>query len=205
MKWTVYSDWEGPFLRRWHARRVGLLAPLLNCFTRIGITPNSISVLSGIFGLAFLPLITINYAAAVYALILHMLLDSLDGPLATYTKTASNKGMLVDFTCDLIGIVATTIGLTLTGYITPFLSLLYLSLYIAISFTGVMQSILNIKQSWSFRPRFWIYGAVIGLYVLESRFHIRVDVIQPFAIIACFLMLGAAVSDFRRLHAAAGK
>lgn len=159
-----------------------------------------ITVTSLVLGLLFIPTIIYSYPLAIFVLVFHCLLDGLDGPLATYQKKASNQGMLLDFTADLVGISSVIIGLAITGYMDAILASVFLALNTTILFYSLIQTIMGVKQTFGFKPRWWIYGAVIGLYVVESVTHIKINVIPAFTLLSCAVMVVCGTFDFLRIY-----
>ncbi|MEK6874578.1 MAG: CDP-alcohol phosphatidyltransferase family protein [Nanoarchaeota archaeon] len=200
MKWSIYSECEKGFFSSWHKCRVYSLHWLLVFLTNIGITANIVSMVSAFSTVLFVLLIIDSFSSAVFLLILHIILDGVDGPLATYQKTVSNKGMFVDFSADLVGIASTTLGLMIAGYISPVWSVMYLFFYTVTVFFGLMHTVIGIKQPWSFRPRLWVYGAVIGMFVVEVSTGVHIDMIQIFVQGALLIMCVDIIYDFKRLY-----
>ncbi|MBI4449254.1 hypothetical protein HY641_04490 [Candidatus Woesearchaeota archaeon] len=203
LKWSVYSDYEGAFLTKFHEYRLGGLGGFLKLLTSLGITANHVSVLSGIAALLFIPAFVRSTALAILALMAHLALDVIDGPLAKFQGTAGNAGMFVDFCADLIGVIAITVGLTLGGVLEPVVAILHAFLYTAVVFMSLMHSILQIKQPFTFRSRMFIYGFIIGMYVVERLLGKHIDLIQEVTVISSVLMTFVFYKDCLRLYAAA--
>ncbi|MEO2049223.1 MAG: CDP-alcohol phosphatidyltransferase family protein [Pirellulales bacterium] len=102
-KVTCYSEGDGEFMHWSQALRGRLLTPFLVVMARAGISPNHLTLLSLATGLGFCPVfIWSSKPVAFGLLVLHVLLDGLDGPLARYSNNASNKGSFTDTTSDQV-------------------------------------------------------------------------------------------------------
>ena len=108
--------------------------------------------------------------------------------------------MLVDFTADLIGIIAVTIGLTAGGILEPVVAVLYAALYTSVVFMALIHSILSIKQPFTLRPRMFVYGFIIGMYVVEKVFNTYLDLIQEVTVISIVIMAFFLAKDVMRLY-----
>lgn len=157
-KITCYSEEEGKFMRRSQELRGQLLGPLLTILARWRITPNHLTLLSLLAGLAFCPVFLWSSKLAAFGLLLaHVLLDGLDGPLARYTQRASNRGSFTDTAADQIVITFSTLTLIHTGHAGAWPGGLYLFFYSVVVVFAMVRNALAIPYSWLVRPRFAVY------------------------------------------------
>ena len=110
LKVDCYADSEREGMVRYQNWKDRNLRPLLALLTRCSITPNRMTLISTVVGLAFVPCYFWNPALAFGLLIAHLILDGVDGPLARFGGTASPAGSFVDSVGDQIVVVATTIA-----------------------------------------------------------------------------------------------
>ena len=135
------------------------LKPLLKVLAACQITPDHLTLLSLACGLAFCPLYFFQYLPAAFAaLVLHILLDGLDGPLARHTGVASRKGSFADSMSDQTVIVATTITLMISHTIDVAAGGTYIFLYTVVVLFAMIRNALEIPYSWLVRPRFIVYA-----------------------------------------------
>lgn len=80
--------------------RANYFGPLLLLLDRLNITPNILSLLRILAGLTFFLLIKQFFYLALIVLIFGLLTDIIDGPLARYQKTASDRGKFIDIFSD---------------------------------------------------------------------------------------------------------
>jgi len=79
-----------------------VINPLAN-YLQTKVTPNQITVLSGVLGLLVLPTLLMNYVYfSIFLLILSGICDTLDGTLARMQQTSSDWGSVLDIICDRI-------------------------------------------------------------------------------------------------------
>ncbi|HRD69750.1 MAG TPA: CDP-alcohol phosphatidyltransferase family protein [Legionella sp.] len=82
--------------------QVYFINPLAN-YLQTKVTPNQITVLSGVLGLLVLPTLLMNYVYfSIFLLILSGICDTLDGTLARMQQTSSDWGSVLDIICDRI-------------------------------------------------------------------------------------------------------
>ena len=154
---NCYSDGEGKFMEWSQGLRATLFNPLLKALSKLGFTATHISILSLITGLAFCPcFIWINPAFAFVLLFIHSLLDGLDGPLARYRGTASNRGSFTDTMVDQIVVTITAITMIYTQHAGIWEGSLYIFFYAVVVVFAFVRNALDAPYSWLIRPRFII-------------------------------------------------
>jgi phosphatidylglycerophosphate synthase len=131
---------------------------MLVALMRAGITPNSLTALSFLAGVAFCPLWFVSHAAALVALALHVLLDGLDGPLARQLGTASRRGSFTDTLSDQSVVTAVTVTLIADRVIGVAPGGLYIFLYAVVVAFAMVRNVLAVPYSWVVRPRFAVYA-----------------------------------------------
>jgi phosphatidylglycerophosphate synthase len=141
--------------QRWRGR---LFAPVLVALARAGITPNSLTGLSLVCGMAFCPLWFVQRWAACAWLVLHVLLDGLDGPLARHLGTASRRGSFTDTMSDQCVVTGVTLTLMADGVIGNVPGGLYVFLYALVVGFAMIRNALAAPYSWVVRPRFLVYA-----------------------------------------------
>jgi len=154
-------------MRRSQALRGRLLKPLLMALAGMRITPNHLTLLSLLMGLAFCPLFLWGPKAAALALLLaHIILDGLDGPLARFTGKASNRGSFTDTTADQVVVTFSTVTLIHAGDVGVWPGSLYIFFYCLVVIFAMVRSALAIPYSWLVRPRLFVYAWIpLELYV----------------------------------------
>ena len=152
-----YSSGEMKFMLWGRNIRAQILAPMLKVMKENGVTPNHVTILSLVSGVAAALSIGFDNDLALIFILLHVLLDGIDGPLARYTKADSNKGTFADTACDQIVIAAIGLGLINAGIITPLSGSIYILLYTVVIGFSMVRSAMGIPYKWLIRPRFLLY------------------------------------------------
>jgi len=165
-----YSDGE----RRWmeYGQRLRAIAfgPLLKLLTTCRVTPDSVTLLSAIAGLAFVPLALMDLVwTALGCLALHILLDGIDGPLARFQQTQSARGSFTDTFADQFVVTAVTITWMIHAANTWawVAGSVFVFIYALVVAMAMVRNALSIPYSWLVRPRFLVYtSAAIDLLLL---------------------------------------
>ena len=157
-KADVYSAGERAWMVRTQQMRARLFGPLLRVLAACRVTPDLLTVLSLLAGLAFCPLYVVSPVWAMVALVLHVALDGLDGPLARHLGTDSRKGSFTDSMADQTVIAATTILLMWMDVVRMLPGVLYIVTYTVVVLFAMARNAMNDPYSWLFRPRFYVYG-----------------------------------------------
>lgn len=158
------------------------------------VTPNQVTLTSGVVGAAggFFYLLADGgrgwLLAAAAAILVHMVLDVLDGCMARARDQKSDLGYFLDQFLDLLSFVALTAGIAASSYARFEIVILAPLLY-AINLTVVLHSI-HLRGTWKFPPM----GpseilAVIACLTLLT-FVVPGQVAAPFGIGLTFLDLG---------------
>lgn len=167
---NVYSDGEGKFMEWSQSLRGHILNPLLKILSKLGLTASHITFLSLLAGLAFCPLFIWNDKLIAFALLLlHVLLDGLDGPLARFQGTASNRGSFTDTIVDQIVVTVTAITMIQAQHAGIWPGSLYIFFYAIVVVFAFVRNALDSPYSWLFRPRFIVFGwFIIDTYWWEG-------------------------------------
>lgn len=152
-----YSGGERRWMEWGQQVRGRLLAPLLRALVALKVTPDHLTAVSLLVGLCFCGLWFWSPAAALGALLAHVLLDGLDGPLARHLGVASRRGSFTDTLADQTVIAATTITLMTDHVIDIAAGGVYLSVYSVVVAIAMIRNALEIPYSWLIRPRFLVY------------------------------------------------
>lgn len=166
-KITCYSDGEGEFMAKSQAIRGQLLLPLMRVLQRFRVRPSHLTFLSLLAGLAFCPIfIWSSKPLAMGLLVLHVLLDGLDGPLARHLGTASDRGSFTDTMADQTVVTFTTLTLIHVGGASLWPGGMYLFFYTVVVLFAMARNAMAIPYSWLVRPRFFVFiGIPVDLYL----------------------------------------
>lgn len=157
-----YSAGERDWMEYGQRLRARLLAPGLRLMTRLRITPDHMTILAFLFGIAFAPLWLLEeFWLAVSVLWIHVALDGIDGPLARHQQCASPRGSFTDSFCDQLVVCAVTISLMIgVPGVSAVAGSTFLVVYVAVLAIAMVRNTLQIPYSWLLRPRLILYLAV---------------------------------------------
>jgi phosphatidylglycerophosphate synthase len=163
--------------------RAQALGPLLRLLAAAGTTADHLTGASLVVGLAFCPLWLWPGSpvwakpVALVALLIHVLLDGLDGPLARFMGTASRRGSFTDTVADQIVVTATTLAVMAAPQppIGIWVGGLYVFVYAMVVGFAMIRNALSVPYSWLVRPRFWVYGWIaVDLYLFPGWMNVVV-------------------------------
>ena len=156
---TCYSGGEGDFMEWGQSLRGKWLRPMLAGMAKIGMRANHLTFLSLLAGLAFCPVFLFGKPLVAFSLLLlHVLLDGLDGPLARFHGKASNRGSFTDTMADQLVVTAAAITMIHAGYAGTWPSGLYIFFYTVVVAFAFIRSAMEAPYSWLFRPRFLVFS-----------------------------------------------
>jgi phosphatidylglycerophosphate synthase len=156
-------------------KKAEFLRPLMWLLTKIGLTANYLTLIGVLFSFAtFYFIITNQRMYALVAFLVSYLFDVLDGSLAFYQHSDSDKGKFFDTLADSIAITAIALGLIYVGTISGLNGGLYIYLTHICLFLRVLVNSLWIKTDWLFKARAGV------------RAHIPKYVVFVFFILWCF-------------------
>ena len=193
-KADCYSDGERDWMVRSQQLRAVLFAPLLRTLALLRISPDHLTFLSLVSGLAFCPLWFVSAPWALVALVLHVLLDGIDGPLARHLGVASSRGSFTDTLSDQAVVTASTITLMYAGLVHAVPGAIYIYVYAVVVAFAMVRNALDVPYSWLFRPRFVVYVWIpIELYWWPGTLNVLLAL--------CSVLLGAKMlSGFLRIR-----
>jgi phosphatidylglycerophosphate synthase len=176
-KADCYAAGERGAMTWWQDLRARFLGPLLRLMGAAGVRPDHVTLASLLAGLAFCPLwlwpgnpIWARPAALV-ALLLHAMLDGLDGPLARHLAIAGRRGSFTDTLADQIVVTVSTLTLMAAADsgVNVWIGGSYLFLYAAVVGFAMVRNALGNPYSWLVRPRFLVYGWIaVDLFLLPG-------------------------------------
>lgn len=148
-------------MARSQAIRGRLLLPLLKLLETCKVRPGHLTFLSLLAGLAFCPVfIWSSKPIAMALLVLHVLLDGLDGPLARHLGRASDGGSFTDTMADQVVVTFSTLTLIHAGIASLWPGVMYLFFYSVLVLFAMARNAMEIPYSWLVRPRFFVFLAI---------------------------------------------
>lgn len=157
-KVNCYSGGEEGFMAWWQSLRAKSLNPLLKRLAALGVTETHITVVGLLCGLAFAPAFHWVAPWLAFALLLaQVCLDGLDGPLARFRGTASDRGSFTDTMVDQVVVTVVMIAMLRSGHADLWPGVLYIVLYLLVVTFAFIRNALREPYSWLVRPRFVVF------------------------------------------------
>lgn len=153
-----YSSGERGFMQWGQDLRARLFLPVLVQLDRKGFNADYLTILALLFGLVAGAALVISKVLGLLLLLLHVVLDGLDGPLARYQHKDSNRGSFTDTMSDQIVIAAVMAALLHLHAVSVLPAIVYVMSYTIVVGFAFVRNALKIPYSWLFRPRFIIYA-----------------------------------------------
>jgi phosphatidylglycerophosphate synthase len=194
-RWNWFSAEEQALqteFRRWRDRWA---APLVRACRRLGITADLVSAAALAmlipFGVGLLsPATSWGAPLAVLSLVLHVLLDGLDGPLARAAHSAGTPGAFTDMCADHTGFLIITTLLAIGGQLSAGAAAAYIS-------SGTMSIAMIVTLNLLRRPLRWVLRTKYPFYALVSVALLGgPDWLTPAAIVFSGIHGGYAVIGF---------
>ncbi len=162
-KHDCYSEGERAWMEFGQRLRAVWLSPLLASLTYVGVTADAITWFAGGLGLGFAPLWLLHYQGlALLLLLIHVLLDGLDGPLARFQNLDSPRGSFTDTFSDQVVLTGVTLAWMIDAPTSSHIAggTIYVFVYAMVVAMAMARNALAIPYSWLFRPRFLVYVTI---------------------------------------------
>jgi len=192
---NCYLGGEGGFMDWNQNLRGRMLEPLLIKMAGVGMRGSHVTFLSMVAGLLYCPFFLMDQQVTAFVmLLLHVLLDGLDGPLARFRGQASDRGSFTDTMADQVVVTATALTMMHAGVASAWAGGSYVFLYAIVVAFAFARNAMAAPYSWLFRPRFlvviwfavdayvlpgsldvvlWISSGILGLKCLSGFVKIR--------------------------------
>lgn len=184
--------------------RNAFLRPINIALTKIGVRADTISYLGVALMIGFILNVSTSPKTAFWFLVARVLADLMDGPLARYQKSASDRGKFVDVVMDNLGFVLFIIGVIKAGLIEGYLGAGFLFATELVVVLMIISFNLTHKSRWLFFasagsfPYNFMYLGYIGFiyYAFGGTNHL-----QTIAQVSSVLLSLKAVEQFYKLQA----
>ncbi len=195
-RWNYFGWAERPYFRAMSAFRYSLFGPFLGPLHRLGVKADHLTGASFFVILIGFPLMygARQYGLAFGVLILHILLDGLDGPMARLEGSkGSAHGALMDMTNDVTGMVVVIITASFFGQIPWFLGATYVITYLYLSIFAVAQNLLGIRYAYVVKTKYTIYVLLVVWWLTGLK------LVSPVMAVATVYMGVSAFFGFLRV------
>lgn len=184
------TPWQKKFYEISTQKRDKILHPVSWLLTKLQLSPNAITlcgIISMLFFVYFLPQ---NSNLALIFVFLTIFLDMLDGALARFQKTSSDRGKFIDVSADALNFSLFLFGLGRAGFINP-------SIITILIFSAIISRILRILYNSSDLPSDWLFRPVAGclpnVVSFSCYFLFALEIFLDYAIITGQILFGFAL------------
>jgi phosphatidylglycerophosphate synthase len=186
---NYFSKADKSKMLKFSQKRYELFKPISKILTQLKITPNAVSYFGVVLLLGFSYYAVKKPLVAGIFLVLHVLIDAFDGPLAKYQKRSGNKGALTDMLCDHSGLAIVTITLIYYGLISGTIGAAYLYVYTLLIIFTIIRNNMGVPPKLAFRSKYFLYLCFIpyitnGINILNIATLIFTLIKIPFTIIS---------------------
>ncbi len=156
---SYFGYTEKPFFDRMSAGRYRYFYPLLVIFRMLGIRPNHLTALSFLVVLIGFPVcFYFNLRGyAFIALIVGIVLDGLDGPLAKLEGRQLRSGAILDQLNDLTSMVIVVITASAFELMNSTIGFCYVVCYLYLTFTSFAKNVLGIPYRFVMKTKYPTY------------------------------------------------
>ncbi len=191
---NYFSEKESRHIENFKNGRTKWLNPLARFIASMGITANMVSITGFFMIFVFVYFIKRNPIAAIVFLLLHVLTDGIDGPVARVTKKAGNKGAFLDILCDHTGIFVATAGLVYYGLVNGVVGLVYIYIYTIMIVFTIVRNVMRISPKIVVRTKYYVY-ILFAVYVFSSR-----NYLNEAMLIFSAIMVVSVLNDFSAIR-----
>ena len=162
---TCYSGGESWYNEPATRIKLNVYRPILLICRRFGITPNMVTFAGLLFGIAAGCALAFGFLwTAVVLLIIHVVLDGIDGTLAKFLGKSTFHGSIFDISSDMISVFFFVVGLVYLDLLNSILALWFIFVYVSIVVFSIARNIFNRPYKNMLRPRYELY-LVFLIYV----------------------------------------
>lgn len=191
---NYFSTKEKQGFKKFAQNRTNILKPLLNILDKLKITPDMISILGLLSVFIFVYFIQKNLIWAGVFMILHIVLDGIDGSLARYKNQASQKGALMDIAVDQGGIIIAVLGFIYFGLVDSFWASLYIIAYTLMIGFVIILNTFNKSPKYIFRSKYLVYV----IFFIDQYF--QTNLLNPFILIVSVYMTITSIYLFNKIR-----
>ena len=187
---NYFSEKERRHEERFKYLRTRWLNPIARILVDVGVTANFISIIGFLMIFGFVYFIEINPMMAFIFLVLHVIIDGLDGPVARISKREGNKGAFLDIICDHTGIVVAIGGLIYFDLVNGVIGLAYIYLYTIMIIFTIIRNVMRISSRMVLRTKYFVY-ILFGIYVFWE-----INYLDAAMVLFSLIMIISTINDF---------
>jgi len=171
MRLNIFSLEEEQYYKSLQRFRDRLFLPVCQFLNAFGVKSDYLSYLGFFMVVPFIYFFGSNPWLSALFLFLNVVFDALDGPLARFSRTASDRGAIIDVVCDHGSFVIFFLTILFFGLMTPFWALLYLIQYaLMLAFVMYCRGH-NVSFFPVFRSKYYVYLLLLFLLISGHNFY----------------------------------
>ena len=200
------GSWDDRLYKSIALQRSFYFRPIAIVLSKLGVTPNIVSYLGVLLMVAFIFEISRSLSGAAYLLAGQLICDQIDGAIARYKHTDSDRGKFIDVLADTTVFALFLTGLVRIGLVHATTGAIFMYVILLVRALGIIRKNLNHKSDWLFFAgagpltstlTFTFYG-LFFLHVISGFAHLQAAA-ELFAGIAILGCLGEYVYISRRV------
>lgn len=184
---NYFSESEKKSVKKFSQFRDKAFLPIIKLLDSLKFTPDGLSLLSLLVLSGFIYFANKNIYYALIFVAIHVIFDSLDGGLARYQKSASNKGAIFDIVVDQMAMVIGVLTLIYFSMIDPFWSAFYMVSYIIMIIFLVLLNALGNPVKYIIRTKYFFF------IILFIDAYFGTNLLRPFLIIFSLYMTCSSI------------
>ena len=187
---NYFSKKEKNAINNIKSRRTKILLPISKSLVKLGFTGDLISYLGFLMIIGFIYYVIKNPIMASVFLLLHVVIDGFDGPVARLRKEDGDSGAFTDILCDHTGMVVVITTLIFVSLVNPLWAIIYVYLYSLMIIFVILRNKLNLPIKVVVRTKYYVYI----LYAIWALFGI--NYLTYGLILFNILMLPSIISSY---------
>lgn len=145
------------------AKRDAVFRPAVRVLAALGASPTQVSILGVAFAILAAAASGMSWIAVAVLMVLYVLMDGLDGPLARHTGRQGQGGSLVDIFADQVGVIIIAVGAVVWIDSDPVLQVGFAFLYISAIYLMVICNLLKIHMPPIVRVKYIYFGLYVAV------------------------------------------
>lgn len=144
------ASWDDRIYKTIAVRRSQFFKPVAIALSKLGISPNTVSYLGVLFMVGFVFELNRSLSSGAWLMVGMLLCDQIDGAIARYHHTDSDRGKFIDVLCDTTSFALFLVGLIRVGLIHATTGAVFMYVILLVRLLGVIRKNINRKSDWLF-------------------------------------------------------
>jgi len=191
---SIFAEDEDLYNSKLRKLRDKISAPLCRFFTKYGFKPNTLSYLGLLTTVPFVYFFGFHPGIAFIFILINVLFDSIDGPLARFQHRLSVKGAIIDVVCDYLSFFIIFLTFLYYGLLSPFWGAVYLLNYVVMLALVIFCRAMKITFFPVLRSKYYIYSVFLIWLITGSNFF------DPFLVLCSVYMVVTNIFLFDRIR-----